>query len=443
MSDEKKYESSVLTELAWRDRIEQVTHDELDEKLASGSLSLYCGFDPSASSLTAGNLVPLAGLAFFHRHGHRVIALGGGATGRIGDPSGKAEERKLRSVDEIEADAASQAKQMRTVLARSLEMHPETLGERAGAAGEPVFVNNADWMLPWNYIDFLREVGKHFRVNAMIAKESVKARLQNREQGISYTEFSYMLIQAYDFLHLFEAEDCVLQIGGSDQWGNITAGTDLIRRKHQKVAYGLTFPLLTTASGEKMGKTEKGALWLDAEQTSPYEWYQYWVNQADADVVNLLKTFTFLSREEVESVARSIEDGHNTGDAQRTLAWELTELIHGRTEAEKAVQASKVLFGGAIESLNDSDLLHIFKDVPSVTLSRDALAAGYDLLPFLVATGAVESKGAGKRLIQQGGGYINNLRVAADKRVTPDDLASESIIVIRTGKKKYRLVRFE
>ena len=439
-----KFSSTILQELAWRDRIEQQTHETLDDELASGPMTLYCGFDPSSSSLTAGNLVPMMGLAFFLRHGHRPIALLGGATGRIGDPSGRSEERQLRTVEEIEADGQSVAKQLERVLKNSLEMHPETLGHGVADKVEIGFANNADWMLPWSYIDFLREVGKFFRVNNMIAKDSVRTRLEEREQGISYTEFSYMLLQAYDFLVLYQDRGCRLQIGGSDQWGNITAGIELARRKVGATLYGLTMPLLTTSTGEKMGKSAKGALWLDGDRTSPYEWYQFWIQSEDADVVKLLKTFTFLPREAIEDLGREVDEGRNHGQVQQTLAYELTELIHGKVEADKAVRASKMLFGGQISDLGDRDLATIFKDVPSVTLPRAELNTdGFDVLDLFVRADLAQSKGAARRLISQGGGYINNTRTDLDVRVGEDHLASETMMVLRAGKKNYRLIRFE
>ena len=439
-----EFNSSILEELAWRGRIEQQTHDTLDEELAKASMTLYCGFDPTSDSLTAGNLVPMMGLAFFLRHGHQPIALLGGATGRIGDPSFRSEERKLRTVDEIEADAQAIGRQLQKVLENSLEMHPETLSNCASGDVEIGYVNNADWTLPWSYIDFLREIGKHFRVNTMLAKDSVRTRLEGREQGISYTEFSYVLLQAYDFLNLYQTRGCRLQIGGSDQWGNITAGIDLTRRKAGATVYGLTMPLLTTSNGEKMGKSEKGALWLDGGKTSPYEWYQYWVQSDDADAGKLLKTFTFLPRETVEDLEREVDEGRNHGQVQRTLAFELTELIHGKAQADKAVRASKMLFGGKIGDLEDRDLATIFKDVPSVTLPRAALSAdGFEILDLFVRADLAQSKGAARRLISQGGGYINNDRTAVDVTVREEHLASETMMVLRAGKKNYRLVRFE
>lgn len=436
------FKSSVLAELAWRDRIEQQTHEELDEKLAAGSMTLYCGFDPSADSLHVGNLVPMMGLAFFLRHGHRPLALVGGATGRIGDPSGKATERSLLSVEQIEANLRGIHAQLETILARALTMHPEGLHrEDAAPAGVPI-VNNHDWFKDWGFLDFLREVGKHFRVNTMLAKDSVRNRLENREQGISYTEFSYMLIQGFDFLHLAEAHGCQLQIGGSDQWGNITAGTELIRRKRGESAYGLTMPLLTSSTGQKFGKSEKGAVWLDAQRTSPYEFYQYWINRADADLELLLKTFTFLPREEIDALVRDVNDGQNRGQVQKKLAWEVTALVHGVDEAEKAVAASRMLFGERIAGLSDRDLTAIFADVPSTEVPRERFdGEGVELIGLMAEVGLQQSKGAARRLVKQGGGYINNERVSDAARVTLGHLASESMIVLRAGKKNYHVLK--
>ncbi|MEL6182698.1 MAG: tyrosine--tRNA ligase [Myxococcota bacterium] len=436
--------SNVLTELSWRGFIEQITHpNELDVALDDGSVTLYAGFDPSADSLHVGSLIPLMGLAFFHRHGHQPVLLAGGATGRIGDPSGKSAERVLKTDDEIRANLEGISAQLRHVMARSLEMHTEGLGERAGHAREILFVDNNDWMAPWSYIDFLRDVGKFFRVNAMMAKDSVRTRLEEREQGISYTEFSYMLIQAYDFLHLFEHHGCSLQVGGSDQWGNITAGTDLIRRKLGKPAFGLTFPLLTTSSGQKLGKTEKGAVWLDAERTSPYEFYQYWRQREDADVITMMQLFTFLPKEEIDAMATDLAEGRNRGQLQERLAHEVTTLIHGAGEAEKAVRASKMLFGEVIRDLTDRDLRSVFKDVPSTEMPRAQLNdQELKLFRLFVDTGLVSSNGEAKRLFKQNGGYLNNTQTGAHHVVTEADLASETMLVLRAGKKKYHVVRF-
>jgi tyrosyl-tRNA synthetase len=437
-----QHKSNVLTELAWRGLIEQITHGELDEHLTSKA-TLYCGFDPTASSLHVGNLVPMMGLAFFHRHGHAPVAVVGGATGRIGDPSGKHEERTLLSDAVIEENLAGISAQLRAMLGRSLELHPETLGTDPAEATEVVFANNADWMGPWTFLDFLREVGKHFRVNTMIAKDSVRERLENREQGISYTEFSYMLIQAYDFLHLFQNQGCTVQIGGSDQWGNLTAGTDLIRKKLGEAAFGLTLPLLTTSSGAKFGKSEQGAVWLDPERTSPYEFYQYWVNTEDADCERFLKTFTFLAKDAIDACVAEIAAGENRGQVQQKLAHEVTSLIHGSEAADRAVRASKVLFGETITGFNDRELQSIFAQVPSTSLEMHRLDGdGLDVVSLFTEVGLTDSGGAARRLLKQGGAYVNNERLDAELRVTRANLASETLLVLRAGKKKVHLIRF-
>ncbi len=438
------FESSVLHELSWRERIEQQTHAELDELLAQESVVLYCGFDPSADSLHVGSLVPMMGLAFFRRHGHKPIAVIGGATGRIGDPSGKSQERNLLSEEQIEANLRGIGHQLRTILDRALTLHPETLGEHVerSQGWEVQVVNNYDWMKHWSFVDFLREVGKHFRVNAMLTKDSVRTRLEGREQGISYTEFSYMLLQGFDFLHLFEKQECALQIGGSDQWGNITAGTELIRRKASKPAFGLTMPLLTSSTGQKFGKTEKGAVWLDPNRTSPYNFFQYWIQRPDAELGMLLRAFTFLPEGEIAALCREVDEGRNKGQVQQKLAWEVTCLVHGQEEADKAVRVSKMLFGETIEGLSDDDLTSIFSEVPSAEISRsDFEGEGIALPDLLVAAGLESSKGAARRLVKQGGGYVNNVRAEAQKRVTLDDLVGESTLVLRAGKKKYCLIK--
>jgi tyrosyl-tRNA synthetase len=436
------FDSDVLRELEWRGFIHQMTHEDLDEALEDDKVTLYCGFDPTGDSLHVGSLLPMMGLAFFRRHGHNPIALVGGATGMIGDPSGKDEERSLMSEHELERNLEGISAQLDRILDRAVQMHPEAVDEAAGEGGIPL-MNNADWLADWSYIDFLREVGKYFRVNVMINKESVKARLEEREQGISYTEFSYMLIQGFDFLHLYEEADCTLQIGGSDQWGNITAGTDLIRRKTGESAFGLTFPLLTDSAGKKFGKTEAGAVWLDPEKTSPYEFYQYWVQRDDADVPKLLRTFTFLPREDIDELVGVIEAGENRGEVQETLAWEVTALVHGAAEADKAVKASKMLFGEKIEGLTDRELASIFADVPSTEIAMDELEGGIGILNLFTETGLQNSNGAARRLIKQGGAYLNNEKLERwDHEVTPEDLASDTMLVLRSGKKNYAVVKF-
>lgn len=441
MSEEIVFSSSVLAELSWRGLIKAQTHDELDTKLAEGPLTLYCGFDPTADSLHAGNLLMIIGLAHFRRHGHAPIALAGGATGMIGDPSGKSDEREMISEEIIAANLAGISTQLRTILDRAMTMHADGV-ETENNAPIPL-VNNADWMKPWSFIDFLRDVGKNFSVNQMMSKTSVAERLNNRDQGISYTEFSYMLIQAYDFLHLAREHGCSLQIGGSDQWGNITAGTDLIRRNIQKPAFGLTFPLLTDKNGKKFGKSEGGAIWLDAARTSPYQFFQYWKNLDDVEMPKLLRSFTFLSRERVDELVGVIERKENRGSmVQAELAYQLTWLVHGREEADKAVASAKLLFGGEIRDVSEQDLLAVFANVPSAEVSRAELEQGIPVIDFFVNTGAQKSKSEARRLLKQGGLYINGVSVADDSKVvTLDDLAVGSTMVIRTGKKKHRVVR--
>lgn len=433
--------SSILNELDARGLIFQTTHDELDDALAKGSVTLYCGADPTADSLHVGSLLPIVCLAHFRRHGHHPMALVGGATGLIGDPSGKSEERNLLDDETIATNVAGIGSQIRTILDRALTMHADDVS--VDGADVPI-VNNADWIKPWSFIDFLRDVGKNFRINVMLQKDSVKARLEAQETGLSYTEFSYMLIQAYDFFHLYESHDCVLQVGGSDQWGNITAGTDLIRRKLGKPAFGLTWPLLLTSAGTKFGKTAKGAVWLDAERTSPYEMYQYWMQTDDADAGDMLRKFTFLPIDEIAELEATIERGENRGDVQRKLAHEVTWLVHGKAEADKAVRASKMLFGEKIEGLSDRDLQGVFAEVPSSTIARDRLVEGINIVDLLAETGLQQSKGKARKLVEQGGGYVNNERVSGiDYLVTLDDLTSETKLVLRAGKRAYHVLSVE
>jgi tyrosyl-tRNA synthetase len=438
-----EYESPYLSELEWRKMIEQTTHDQLDEYLQEHDVTFYCGFDPTADSLHVGHLLPLMLLAFGARHGHHPIALMGGATGLIGDPSGKSAERDLQTSDQLEANLSKIEQQVERVLSKAVEWRHE--GASVSAGSDVSILNNIEWLKPWTYLGFLRDVGKHFRVNSMISKDSVRARLEDREQGISYTEFSYMLIQAYDFLHLSEEYDCKLQVGGSDQWGNITAGTDLIGKAGDGEAFGLTCPLITTAEGNKIGKTGDGAVWLDPEKTSPYEFYQYWVRRRDEDVPKLLRFFTFLEREEIDEIEEKIVTGQNRGEAQEKLAYEVTALVHGEAEAKNAVQASDILYGGTIENMTDSELQRIFSDVPSMTVSKDELSDdGIEIRDLFADSELQNSRGAAKRLIRQGGAYLNNEKVEdINYTVTLEDLASESMIVLRSGKKNYQLVRVE
>ncbi|MGI8981394.1 MAG: tyrosine--tRNA ligase [Pirellulaceae bacterium] len=422
----------IFSDLTWRGLIHQSTApDHLPAWLASGSRTVYCGFDPSSDSLHVGSLLPALILRRFQKAGHRPIALVGGATGMIGDPSGKSEERNLLSVEQLRANVEGIGQQLQQFM------------DFSGPSGA-LLLNNLDWMGKFSFLDFLRDVGKHFPVNVMLAKDSVSSRIE-RESGISYTEFSYMLLQAYDFVHLNRAQGCELQIGGSDQWGNITAGIDLARRMHGTQLYGLTCPLLLKSDGTKMGKTEKGAVYLSAARTSPYAFYQYWINLADADCGNALRFLTELSREEIEVLDQSRITEAHLKLSQKRLTEELTRLVHGTTGLATAQKATNVLFGAEIENLNDSQLTDIFADVPSKTLPRDRLSGdGLLLVDALLEAGLAKSKSEARRTIEQGGAYINNrVRTDVNTKLTAADLASETVMVVRSGKKKYGLLRFE
>jgi tyrosyl-tRNA synthetase len=425
--------SDIYQELSWRGLVYQATDPpHLARWLAEGSRTLYAGFDPTADSLHVGHLVALLVLRRFQRAGHRPIALLGGATGMIGDPSGRSEERNLLSLETLRANTAAIEVQVRRIL-------DFEAGSRAA-----LLVNNYEWMCRYGYLDFLRDVGKNFPVNVMLAKDSVRSRLERSDAGLSYTEFSYMLLQAYDFVYLYDQFGCELQVGGSDQWGNITAGIDLARRMRSVQLYGMTCPLLTRADGTKMGKTEAGAVWLSAARTSPYQFYQYWINVDDADVGRCLRFFTDLAREEIEALDAAREAQPEKRESQRRLAEELTCLVHGQAGLAKARRASEVLFGAEIADLTDAELAEIFADVPSRELPRAALAeAGLSVVDALYEAGLAASKSEARRVITQGGAYVNNRRVAnAEARLTPADLASESVLVLRTGKKRYALLRF-
>jgi tyrosyl-tRNA synthetase len=421
----------IVTVLRERGLVHQVTETSLAEAGASARLTVYCGFDPTASSLHLGNLVPVMALAHFQRCGHRPIALVGGGTGMIGDPSGKAAERVLLTPEEVRANA----ERLRHQLAPLLRFE----GENAA-----LMLDNAEWLGTMTAIEFLRDIGKHFTVNAMLAKESVKVRLESREQGISFTEFSYMILQATDFLHMFEHDDCTVQVGGSDQWGNITAGVDLIRRKHDATAHGLTTPLLTTASGAKFGKSEAGAIYLDPELTSPYELYQYWINTDDRDVARFLKIFTFLPLDEIGELERRQTADPASRVAQRTLAFEVTALIHGEATARAVAAASRVLFGGGVEDLTPEVVPHLASAAPTTRITSSQLAAGLPLLETLVAAGLARSKGAGRTLVGQGGLYVNDRRwTDPEQPLTMEDALFGRAILLRAGKRSYHLLLAE
>jgi len=424
-------QSDILSDLTWRGLVYQSTDPlRLQELLASKATTLYAGFDPTADSLHVGHMMALMILRRFQRAGHRPIAVVGGATGMIGDPSGKSAERNLLSVETLRENVAAIETQMRRFLDFDRSNMPALL------------VNNFDWMRRFSYLDFLRDIGKSFPVGAMLAKDSVKSRLEREESGLSYTEFSYMLLQAYDFVHLCQQYDCELQVGGSDQWGNITAGIDLGRRMLSRQLYGMTTPLLTKSDGGKMGKTESGAVWLSPERTSPYAFYQYWINVADADAGTCLRFLTELPHEEIERLDRSREDEPHRRESQKALAVELTRLVHGDAGLAKAQKATEVFFGAAIDDLTDAELGEIFVDVPSAQATRGELAAGLGLIDAMVRVGLAKSNGEARRTIGQGGAYVNNRRRGEDDAtLTTADLASETTIVLRSGKRKYALLR--
>jgi len=421
--------SGIVAELNSRNLIFQVTHQNLDQIFLTEKPPVYCGFDPTSSSLHLGSLLPILGLVRFQRAGFRPIIVIGGATGMIGDPSGKSGERKLLTKEEV----LSYSHKIEGQLRRFLDFE--------SGAYSAIIVNNINWFGHITLIDFLRDIGKHFSVGFLLSKEAIKSRL---DSGISFTEFSYILMQAYDFLYLYDNYNCRIQLGGQDQWGNITAGIDLIRKLRGKEAFGITFPLITTASGKKFGKSESGNIWLDANLTSPYQFYQYLINVTDQDVISYLKIFTFLSWEEIEDYMNKVKSEPEKREAQRRLAWELTTMVHGKEAALMAKKASEVLFGGEISGFTDQILEEIFFDVPRAKFSFAELNNGLDLLQGLLSCQAISSRSEGRRLISQGGVYVNNQKVSEnDRKLTINDLASEHFIVIRIGKKKFFLFAFE
>ncbi|TDI68869.1 MAG: tyrosine--tRNA ligase [Bacteroidetes bacterium] len=421
--------SNVFDEFEWRELLYDATPD-LRKILSEESLTAYIGFDPTASSLHVGSLVPVMGLARLQRFGHTPIAIIGGGTGLIGDPSGRTAERLLLDSAQVQENLEG----IRGQLERFLDFE-----SKSNAAQ---IVNNLEWLGSIRMIDFLRDVGKYFTVNYMLAKESVKRRME-AEDGISYTEFTYMMLQAYDFLELYDRYDCTLQLGGSDQWGNIVAGADLIRRLRGKRAHGFVFPLVTNAAGTKFGKTEAGNIWLDPERTSPYRFYQYWLNADDRDVIKYLKYFTWFSKEEIDEFASSLAENPEKRVAQHALADAVTELVHGESEVSRAQQASRVMFGEAMDSLSVDDILDVFEDVPSSDLDRGKFdGEGLGILDLLADSGLTASKGEARRLVRSGGAYLNNIRQTDEHaRVALDDLIEGKLIVLRKGQKNYRVVQ--
>ena len=421
---------SIYKELEWRGFIKQKTSPEIENLLSQKRVKCYCGFDPTASSLQAGNLVPLMALSHMQRAGHAPIILIGGATGMIGDPSGRSTERNLLDPGMVQENL----RQVRPQLERFFHFD----GENAA-----VLVNNADWTAKFSYLDFLREVGKHLTVKDMLEKDSAKRRL-DREQSLSYTEFSYMLLQAHDFLHLFDEMGCVLQVGGDDQWGNITLGIDLIRKLRGKEAFGLTFPLLTTATGEKLGKSATGEnIWLDGKRTTPYRFYQHFFNTADLDVTAYLKLFTFLSREDILKLEEATAQAPEKRLAQRTLAREITALVHGRDASAAAEKASEVVFSEEISSIPEAVFCEVFSDAPTKTLAAATLAQGLPLADALITAGLAKSRNEARRIVEQGGLYINNRKSAADRKIIAADLLFGRWLLLRKGKKETCLLSFE
>ena len=426
---------NVVDVLQERGFIEQVTDTGLREAASTQTLKCYVGFDPTARSLHLGHIIPVMGLAHFQRNGHIPIALVGGGTGMIGDPSGKTVERQLLSKEDVEANS----RRLKAQLSRFFSFE----GPQAA-----LLLNNADWLLPLNLVDFLRDIGKHFSINAMIAKESVRWRLEERGQGISFTEFSYMLLQAYDFYHLYEYNGCAVQAGGKDQWGNITAGIDLIRRMNGGSAHGLTFPLLTTASGVKIGKTEGASgsdmVWLDPEMTSPYRMYQYWINTDDRDVVTFLKLFTFLELPEIDELEESLKRDPGKRESHRRLAFEFTTLAHGEEAGRAAQEASEVLFGSEVQALSREVFAALAGEVPATKISKGRVQKGVLLADLLLETNLVKSKRAARDLIGQGGAYVNNKAWKdLEAKVGVDQALSGRGVLLRAGKKNYHLMIIE
>jgi tyrosyl-tRNA synthetase len=420
---------TLFEELTWRGFVHQYTHEELVGSLAEKRFSLYCGFDPTADSLHIGSLLPIMGLVHFQRFGHKPVVLVGGGTGLIGDPSFKAQERSLLTKEQVTINVAGIRAQLE-----------HFLGFEGDSAA--VVVNNADWLCTTSLVDFLRDVGKHFSVNVMLARDSVKNRLNDRDHGMSFTEFSYSLLQGYDFLHLYRTHSCQLQIGGSDQWGNIISGTDLIRRSEDAPAYGLTFPLVLKCDGTKFGKSESGNVWLDPKRTSPYKFYQFWINQADSDVPRWLRYFTLYTPEEIVALEKALVEAPEKREAQRALAEDVTRRVHGQAALDGAVRASQALFGGDLSGLDDATLEDVFSEAPSSEIAADVPDADRALVDVLVEAGVFASKGEAKRLIQNGGLYVNNVRITAETvKFTRECMTTARMSVVRKGKKSYHLLK--
>jgi tyrosyl-tRNA synthetase len=422
--------SDLLADLEWRGLLADCTDlDALRKRLTEGPVTLYCGFDPTGDSLHVGHLMGQLTLRRFQLAGHHVIALAGGATGMIGDPSGRSAERNLLTREQLDHNIACIKDQLSRLLDFTAPANPARL------------VDNAEWTAPISYLDFLRDVGKFFTLNLMLAKDSVKSRMEG-EGGISYTEFSYQLLQAYDFYHLRQAFQCELQIGGSDQWGNITAGTDFIRKKLGVPAWGWTFPLITKSDGTKFGKTASGAVWLDAAKTSPYRLYQFFVNTEDAKVCEYLRKFTFLSRAEIEPLEAAHAANPGAREAHRALAREVTTLVHGAEALAGALKASEILFGGSLDGVTEAIFNDVVGEVPTKDLEKAKLdGPGASIVDLVVLAGLEPSKGAARKALEAGGVYLNNARADLARSVTPADLQFGKHLLLRKGKKSYAVLK--
>ena len=429
-------ENSFVEELRWRGMLHDIMPDTAAH-LNAGKTAGYIGFDPTADSLHIGSLVQILILMHYQRAGHQPIALVGGATGMIGDPSGKSDERNLLDAETLEKNIAG----IKAQLGRFLDFDTD-------AANPALLVNNFDWMKNYTLIDFSREIGKHITVNYMMAKDSVKKRLgTDAKVGMSFTEFTYQLLQGYDFLHLYKHYNCSLQMGGSDQWGNITTGTELVRRKAGGKAYAITCPLITKADGTKFGKTEGGNIWLDKARTSPYKFYQYWLNASDADAENYIKIFTFLTKEEIESLITEHRAAPHLRLLQKRIAEEVTLLVHSQNDLDNAIKASNILFGRSTSddllALDAATFLDVFEGVPQAELSKSTLEDGLDILPALVGeSGFLSSNGEARRALKENSIAVNKTKVGADKKLTQADLINSTYILLQRGKKTYFILKF-
>jgi tyrosyl-tRNA synthetase len=418
---------SNFVELKKRGFLAQITNTGLEKVINQKKVVFYLGLDPTADSLHIGHVLPIMLAAHLQKMGHKPIILVGGATGLIGDPSQKAQERPLLPQNQVKKNVAAIKKQVEKIL------------DFKGKSGA-IIVDNADWLASYQLIDFLRDVGKYFTINELLGRESIKQRLNSREQGISFTEFSYIMLQAADYLELFQKHNCQLQIGGTDQWGNIIAGVDLIKRKLNKTVHGLTVPLLTRSDGKKFGKTESGAVWLDPDKTSPYKMYQYWLNVADEEAITFLKLFTFLPLREIEEIARQAKKDPSKRLAQKRLACELVSMVHGKEELAAITGACQFLFGEEKDDISEKELSCLCSAVPQKEISGEKLKKGLAVDEAIVLVGLADSKKGARRLIDQGGVYLNNRRCQIEDKITADHFISNKVVLLRVGKKRYSLL---